>query len=702
MAIFSDLENSGQIWFWTADRDCRLTYISPCAAEKLGKSVEELIGKPVEDLFLPQAHGSESGRGRSFTFQLRSKGTFVDREMPANTVGHERWWAVSGRPQLDSEGEFDGYRGHARDVTEFRRQRAQSQTSVRHDCLTGLSNRAYMAHRLDALLSTCTLTERTCALMMLDLDRFKQVNDTLGHQAGDELLKQVAQRLRRVTEEQFELGRLGGDEFQIILPDLDDRGILGPKADQIIQLLSQPYTVDGSSCAIGASVGIAIAPYDGIDAAELVRSADLALYAAKEAGRGQMRFYSSDLHRKAQERRAIEEELRDALQRGEMQVHYQPLTCPVENRVKGFEALLRWDHPVRGRINPDTFISVAEETGLILPLGEWVLRQACADAAEWPGDIRVAVNVSPIQFMNENLPTVVANALAASGLEPSRLELEITESVFIGNSSNTQAMFGTLKQLGLRFALDDFGTGYSSLGYLRDAPFDKIKIDQSFIRGAVTDQSRGNAAIIAAIVSLADALEMDTTAEGIEALDELDFVRERGVTTVQGYVYGKAMPQSEVLEKVGDDGILLSPEGPAKSRSDRRSLLRKVGLIHQDHRYEVTMRNLSQTGARVHGLVDVPVGTEFVVDFGEGQLVVAKVRRSQGSWQGLEFETSLINDGGDGWCTRHRVSPYVLAAAGMPLAALPPGAYPLVGDKAPHADKAKLAIPAFSQVDLAA
>ncbi|MXO61885.1 EAL domain-containing protein [Altererythrobacter oceanensis] len=697
-----DCESSGQVWFWAADADCRLTYVSPFAAEILGKSTADLLGQPVEVLFRTPAHGSESSQGRSLTFQLRSKGKFVDREFPANTNSHERWWSVSGRPQFDADRQFIGYQGHARDVTEARRQRAAAQTSVRHDSLTGLSNRAYMSHRLEALMSTCMLTERTCALMMLDLDRFKQVNDTLGHQAGDELLKQVAQRLQRVTEEQFELGRLGGDEFQVILPDVDDRGVLGPKADQIIQLLSQPYTIQGSSCAIGASVGIAIAPYDGIDAEELTRSADLALYAAKEAGRGQLRFYSNDLHRKAQERRAIEEELRDALHRGEMQLHYQPLTCPVENRVKGFEALLRWDHPVRGRVNPATFISVAEETGLILPLGEWVLRQACADAVAWPDDIRVAVNVSPIQFMNENLPTVVANALASSQLEPSRLELEITESVFIGDSKATRETFDSLKRLGLRFALDDFGTGYSSLGYLRDAPFDKIKIDQSFIRGAVTEGGRGNAAIIAAIVSLAEALDMDTTAEGIEAIDELDFIRERGVTTVQGYVYGQAMPQEEVLAMIEGGSIRIEPSGPEKSRSNRRSILRKVGLIHEDHRYEVTMRNLSQTGARVHGLVDVPVGTEFVVDFGEGQLVVAKVRRSQGSWQGLEFEEPLVNDGGDGWCTRHRVSPYVLAAAGMPLAALPPGAYPLVGkDVGAGADR-RPALPAFSQVDIAA
>ena len=311
----------------------------------------------------------------------------------------------------------------------------------------------------------------------------------------------------------------------------------------------------------------------------------------------------------------------------------------------------------------------------------------------------MAVNVSPVQFLNDNLPTVVTNALSASGLAPGRLELEITESVFLGDSAATKKMFATLKKLGVRFALDDFGTGYSSLGYLRDAPFDKIKIDQSFIRGAVNHGGRGNAAIISAIVSLAKSLDMDTTAEGIEAMDELQFVREKGVTTVQGYIYGEAMPQERLVAMIEKGQLAIEPSGPERSRSDRRSILRKVGLIHEDHRYEVMLRNLSQTGARVHGLLDVPVGTQFVVDFGEGQLVVGEVRRTSDNWQGLAFETPLISDGGGGWCTRHRISPYALASAGMPLAALPTGAYPLVGNRLPGAGQVA-SLPKFAQVDL--
>ncbi|MFN2100471.1 putative bifunctional diguanylate cyclase/phosphodiesterase [Altererythrobacter sp. MF3-039] len=705
LALFNDFEESELAWFWATDTESRVSYISPQIAKVLGKDMVEIVGHPFESLFDYEAMGSDSDcpkshQGRSLKFLLRAKNTFIDREVRADFESREIWWSISGRPQFDRKGRFKGYLGNGQDVTSARRDRAEADRNSNFDSLTGLSNRRRMAAQLDSTIKAYKVSKRSCALMMLDLDRFKHINDTLGHPAGDELLKQAAQRLIRIVDDKGEIGRLGGDEFQIILPDWDDRGDLGELANRIIQMLSQPYSIEGTSCSIGASVGIAIAPYDGVDVDELVRNTDLGLYAAKEAGRGQFRFYSSDLHSKAEERRLVEDDLRDALHRGELKVCYQPLVCPIENRVKAFEALMRWNHPEHGAISPELFISVAEETGLIIKLGEWALRQACKDAAKWPGDIRVAVNVSPVQFMNKKLPKMVANALTASGLRPGRLELEITESVFIGDTEGTTKMFEALKKIGVRMALDDFGTGYSSLGYLRDAPFDKIKIDQSFIRGAVDNTVRGNAAIITAIVSLANSLDMDTTAEGIEAMDELDFVREQGVTTVQGFVYGKAAAQEDVLTMVQEAEIVLSPEGPAKTRSDRKSILRRIGLIHEDHRYEVMMRNLSQSGARVEGILDVPIGTHFVVDFGEGQLVVAEVKRSEGSWQGIEFEHPLISDGGKGWCTRSRISPYALAAAGMPLAALPPGAYPLVG-KDIELDPVKISIPKFSQLDLA-
>jgi len=659
IALFLDYEKSGLAWFWATDSDGALTYISQQAAASLEGDVDELIGRPLNALVdlktVSEAEtSSDSTTGRNVEFLIRAKNTFTNKEVRTRLGAEEAWWSISGRPQFDASGTFVGYRGNASDVTIERRERADTTRLSQFDSLTGLANRLRMSTRLQILLTGYKVANRPCGLLMLDLDRFKHINDTLGHPTGDALLQQVAQRLQRIVGSKGEIGRLGGDEFQIFIPDEEDRSELGSLASHIIQMLSQPYVIEGNSCVIGASVGIAIAPFDGEDVNDLVRSADLALYAAKAGGRGQFRFYSSDLHSRAEERRLIEDELRRAIPEGALELHYQPLTCPQSNHVKSFEALLRWNHPERGWISPDTVISVAEETGLIVPLGEWALRQACDDAALWPQDIRVAVNVSPVQFMTENLTGVVASALANSGLQPHRLELEITESVFLGDIEATSRRFKSLKELGIRFALDDFGTGYSSLGYLCDAPFDKIKIDQSFIRGAVDNSVRGNAAIITAIVGLANSLGMETTAEGIEAIDELDFVREQGVTSVQGYIYGKATPNLQVLEMVEDGIIGLAPKGPSRTRSNRRTVLRKVGLIHGDQRYEVTMRDLSQTGARFQGISDVPVGTRFIVDFGDGQTVGAEVRRAVDDWLGLEFEEQLTSDGSGDWCTRQR------------------------------------------------
>ena len=691
--IYRAYEKAKLGWFWSTNAEGRLTYISDHVAASFGQDRGEALGQPFATIFELDPDGARASQ-RTLPFLLGTHTSFTELAVCMSGQPDGEWWAISGMPQVSEQGEFLGYHGHGRTITESLRSERDASQLAMYDSLTELANRHHMATRLTTTLTAYQAAKRSCGLMMLDLDRFKQVNDTLGHQAGDELLKQVAQRLRRVVDENCEIGRLGGDEFQIILPDVDDRGALGELGHKVITMLSQPYSIDGSRCVIGASVGIAIAPYDGLESEELVRNADLALYAAKGAGRGQYRFYSSDLHSVAEERRQLEEDMRDALANGQMRLAYQPIVSLAANCITGFEALLRWEHPERGNISPALFIPIAEDAGLIAALGEWALRQACFEAASWEGTARVAVNVSPIQFAHAGLPALVASALAASQLAPDRLELEITESVFLGEGADTQAMFDALKSLGVRLALDDFGTGYSSLGYLQKAPFDKIKIDQSFVRSA-TEPGNRNAAIITAIVSLANALGMETTAEGIEARDTLDLMHALGVSHGQGYIFSRAMDHDKVLELLALGDLELRPDGPSTHRTDRKSLLRRVGLIHEDHRYDVTMRNLSKTGAMVEGLLDIPLGTKFVVDFGEGQLTIAVVRRSERHRQGLEFDVPLISDGADGLCTRHRVSPYVLAAAGMPLGALPPGNYPLVGQGATKT----FSLPQFAQVD---
>ncbi len=689
-------ESSKRGWFWATDADLRLTYVSEHIAKRLGCSLGDMLGSSIKDLFNDElAEGSAGNRTTGLLLNTRSK--FSNMEVRADYDGPEIWWAVSAQPDLNKDGEFVGYWGSGIDITTDRQSRDESSRLTHSDTLTGLSSRHKISQRLESALQAYKIAKRSCALIMIDLDRFKQVNDTLGHQAGDELLKQASQRLKRVAKDGWEVGRLGGDEFQVIIPDMDDRGELAEAAKKMISMISQPYTINGTRCVIGASVGLAIAPYDGITSEELTRSADLALYAAKNDGRGRYRFYSTELHSDAEDQRQLEDELRDALERGEIWLAYQPVVSARTNEISGFEALMRWEHPERGAISPGIFIPIAEEANLIVQLGEWALRKACEDAASWPGTARVAVNVSPIQFEHTALPQLVASALASSGLAPDRLELEITESVFLGEGSDIDQTFKALKKLGVRLALDDFGTGYSSLSYLKSAPFDKIKVDQSFVRDAAQPGNR-NAAIITAIVSLAEALDMETTAEGIETLDTLDLIKKLRVSHIQGYVYSRPLHYDDIIEKLGEGNLTIKPSGPEMNRSDRKTLYRKVGIIHEDHRYEVTMRNLSMTGALIEGLNDVPKGAQFVLDFGEGQLAVATVRRSKGDKQGLQFEVPLISDGSDGLCTRTRVSPYVLAAAGMPLAALPSGHYPLVmNEEAANTSGKGFSLPAFTQ-----
>ncbi len=673
--LLRDYERSGQGWFWLSDAQGRIGYISDSVATQLGTGPADLIGQPLHSLFILERDEDETSE-RTLPLIFGAHKTFSGLTIRAATSEKELWWAISGRPQFSDSGEFAGYLGNGVDITATRQSDKDASRLAMYDSLTGLANRHAMTTRLKSVLAAYRAAKRSCALMMIDLDRFKQVNDTLGHPAGDELLKQVAERLRQVIGKQCEIGRLGGDEFQIILPDIDDRGRLGELAMTIITILSQPFGLGESRAVIGASVGIAIAPYDGVESAELVRNADLALYAAKGGGRGQFRFYSSDLQIEAARRRQIEAELRGALERHEIHLAYQPIIEPAANKVVALAAELRWVHPDLGEVSPDVFMPIAEEGNLTGPLGDWAIRRACEEAVMWPGNVKVAIKVTSAQFADEGFLTVVTQALANSELAPDRLELEFAESMLVGETQAAQDMFNGLKILGVRVVLDRFGTGFSSLGNLCNTPFDKIKFDETFIRG-ITEPGSRKVAIVKAIVGLAQSLGMTVTANGIAAGDELALMRSLEVGQIQGNIYADAVGSDDVLEAMTCGEWIIEPDGPSRYRQDRRTVYLKVGVIHEDYRYEVTMRNLSRTGCLVEGLLDVPVGTGFVVDFGSGQLAVGTVRRSAGAMQGIEFELPMVDDGVGGLVTRNRISPYALAAAGMPLGALPPGSYPL-------------------------
>ena len=674
LELIETYESAGLGCFWATDAEGKITYLSDAAVAALGLDGDKLFGMPLVELVTTDTREGEDGPERPLGFLLGARNKIS--RLPVRIVGarSESWWELSGSPRFTAKGVFEGYRGSAKDITEARHRQQAAETLARCDSLTGLANRHYFEGLLSRTLDAYRHAKRCCALMALDLDRFKQVNDTLGHPAGDDLLKQVASRLGPVIGKRGTMARLGGDEFVVMLPDMDDRGELGELAQRIIQMISQPYSLSGSRAIIGCSVGIATAPYDGLDAESLTIAADMALYAAKGGGRARYRFFSSDLKDGAQMRRRIEEDLRDALAAGQLEMHYQPIVASKTNRVTCMEALLRWNHAERGFVPPSIFIPIAEEMRLIREIGAFVLRRSCEDAARWPSPLRVAVNVSAAQFTGDDFPPQVAQVLKSTGLDPARLELEITESVFVGDPDRIQDIFMELKGLGVRLALDDFGTGYSSLSYLQRAPFDKIKIDRSFVQGA-TDAGNNNPQILSAIVNLAEALQMETVAEGVETIDELTLVKERGASHIQGHIFSEALSQNEVMSRLEAEQIEFQPQGPARFRAERKTLFRQIGIVHDDYRYKAVLRNLSKTGAMVDGLLNVPVGTQLVLDLGGGQLAVCTVRRSKRASLGVEFESPLISDGADGLCTRHRVSPYAIAAAGQPLAPLTPDAY---------------------------
>jgi len=429
------------------------------------------------------------------------------------------------------------------DITEQRRNEAKIAHMALHDTLTGLPNRMLLNERLEHALKRVKRGE-IVATHLLDLDNFKTVNDTLGHPAGDELLKMVADRLRSLVRETDTIARMGGDEFAIIQSAIAQPADATALAHRAIETVSAPYEIEGHQVVIGTSVGIAVGPSDGATPDQLIRNADLALYRAKGDGRGTYRFFEREMDAQMQVRRAIEDDLRSALPDGEFELHYQPIVNLASDRISGFEALIRWRHPEKGLVQPDMFIPLAEEIGFIVPLGEWAIREACAAAAAWPGELKIAVNLSPAQFRSPGLVQIVVGALAASGLPAERLELEITETILLQDSEATLSTLYQLRALGVRIAMDDFGTGYSSLSYLQSFPFDKIKIDRSFVRDIA--EGVGSFNIVRAVAAMASGLGMATTAEGVETKEQLETVRAAGCTEMQGFVFSRPMPAAAV------------------------------------------------------------------------------------------------------------------------------------------------------------
>ncbi|TCP34656.1 EAL domain-containing protein [Sphingomonas sp. BK235] len=544
--LLREVGDGGGDWLWETDAARRIIGASERLAHACACARDDLEGMP----FLQLLAGPDWERG-TCAEELRLIADRMTRREPFNAValrvtvaGEARWWELTATPRLDPAGRFAGYRGVASDITEQRASAEKISRMARFDALTGLPNRLFVNEELARALTDAERWRARCAFMMIDLDRFKAVNDTLGHPVGDRLLRRVSERLAQLVTDNELIGRLGGDEFAVVVRDASDAARLERLARTIIETLSQPYEVDQHTLYIGASVGVATGPRDGRTAETLIRSADLALYRSKDQGGGVYHAYVPQLHVEAEERRVIELALRRALDNEELHLAYQPVVDARTGAVRGFEALLRWHHPELGNIPPAKFVPIAEDARLIAPIGAWVLRTACAEAAGWPDDVRIAVNVSPDQLHNPQFVGVITAALAETGLPARRLELEVTESVFLREGTGAVQLLKQILDLGVGLSLDDFGTGYSSLGYLSATRFSSIKIDRSFVQAA----SRGTAeaiAIIRAVVAMAQSMGMATTAEGVESEAELRLAQELGCGSIQGFYFGRPLPVAE-------------------------------------------------------------------------------------------------------------------------------------------------------------
>ena len=427
------------------------------------------------------------------------------------------------------------------DVTERRRAEATASHLASHDVLTGLPNRRLLKQHIQVSLSDA---KAKCAVLCVDLDRFKSVNDTLGHAGGDALLVEVSKRLRHCVPAGDTVGRLGGNEFVILHSEVSSEDDIAQMAQRVVAAISRPFDILGQSVLVGASVGVAVSPRDGDSADRLIKSADMALFEAKRAGRGHFYFFDPSLEARARERQALESDLRVAVAQGQFELHYQPYFAARQRKLVGFEALLRWNHPVRGRISPVDFIPIAEELGLITELGDWILKEACKTAATWPKDLMISVNVSTRQFINHDLIGAVEHALSSSGLPAKRLEVEITESALMENVDEVSSTLERLRGQGIGLAMDDFGTGYSSLAYLRRFNFSKVKIDRSFINGLETDSQ--SIAIVRAIIALCGNLNIEVTAEGVETELQADILRLENCDYLQGFLLGRPTARTKL------------------------------------------------------------------------------------------------------------------------------------------------------------
>jgi diguanylate cyclase (GGDEF)-like protein len=629
---------------WETDARGDLAYASETLFKALGMDRSAVLARPLWDLTGLTPKGREPERSEAASALLNGRHEAQDAfcDVLLRVYAHDgaHRLSLSGRPQYDARGCFTGFRGVGLDLTDYSKFQERLVAAAERDALTKLMNRACFNQRLEELLSGLRTGRCATALMLIDLDKFKQANDLLGHQVGDKLLMQFADRLRSHIGSDGFVGRLGGDEFGVVLHSIAEKARLDQLARDLVKNVSAPYEISGQRVEVGATIGIAIAPEHGETVDALVRNADLALYSAKARGGSKHRFFDPTLLEHALERRRLEIDLADAIEKGELSVLYQPIVDAASERLCGFEALARWHHPQRGEVAADEFIPLAEVAGMIHRLGEWVLREACMEAAQWPSDLRLAVNLSPTQLANPGLTSIVVNSLAHSRLLPSRLELEITENVFLEETENSRNLLKQLHDLGVNWTLDDFGTGYSSLRYLLKAPFSKIKIDREFVNGLAVPESQ-KPSIVSTIVTLANNLGMLTTAEGVESLSDLRAARELGCTQIQGFGYGPKLTAQEA-RSLAKSRLPLPAQGfEATRREPRMVVLRSADIVCDGQILPGTVRNVSPSGAMIEVDWQIPVGAKIEVHMDHEPARAGTVRWVEGIRFGVEFDEQV-------------------------------------------------------------
>jgi len=547
-------------WYWEQDEQFRFTYVTGDFTEKSGINTERVLGRRRWD-YVPALIDTELGREHIAI--LESHEPFRNLEYRVlDDNGEERWFCINGQPIFDEMGRFSGYRGTGADITARKVTEQRVHHVAQHDVLTGLPNRSLLQDRLSQAVAYASRSGHPVWVMLIDLDRFKFVNDSMGHKAGDVLLMTVAARLRSSLRDTDTVARLSGDEFVVILSEHSDQPLSPDIVQRVMDSVAQPVILGTNEFFVTCSIGVAAFPCDGTPAENLIEHADIAMYRAKKLGRNNFQFYTPAMNEESLERVRIESALRNALERNEFVLHYQPQVDLQTGRIVGMEALIRWKHPELGMVPPSRFVSIAEDTGLIVPIGAWVMRTACAQNKAWQdaglGRLRVAVNLSARQFSAADLVPGIEAVLADTGLDPSCLELELTESLFMSDVTPAVELLHRMKALGINLSIDDFGTGYSSFSYLSRFPIDVLKIDRSFVNDITHDAN--DAAIVASIIALAHNLRLSVIAEGVETAEQLDYLRHQGCDEMQGYYFSKPLPAHEFEQLLRQRRGLAAPE----------------------------------------------------------------------------------------------------------------------------------------------